>query len=221
LFIIPGFEPVIMELLEYGAVNPVTRSVFAISRNIIPFWIAAAFLVAVTLLILTTLSSSPAGRRFKESVFLKLPVAGSLYHSSILSKMAEAMAMTVAAGCDMPAALRYSSGASGCEKLVLESNVVAAQIEQGANIMEAGQFCRMIPKLFLYSVQLGSQRNELQDNLYSLGQMYAEQARCSQARLQAFLCPLILVVVGTFIFLAVLAMFLPMLQIVSGLSGAV
>ena len=135
--------------------------------------------------------------------------------------MAEAMAMTVAAGCDMPAALRYSSGASGCEKLALESSVVAAQIEQGANIIEAGQFSKVIPRLFLYSIQFSTQRNELQDNLYNLGQMYAEQARCSQARLQAFLCPLMLVVVGTFIFLAVLAMFLPMLQIVSGLSGAV
>jgi type IV pilus assembly protein PilC len=221
LFIMPQFEVVLTEMLEGQGLNVITQSVFAISRNIIPFWIAAAFLVAVTLLILIMLSSSPAGRRFKESVFLRLPVAGSLYHSSILSKMAEAMAMTVAAGCDMPAALRYSSGASGCEKLVLESNVVAAQIEQGANTLEAGQFSKVIPRLFLYSIQLSTQRNELQDSLYSLGQMYAEQARCSQARLQAFLCPLILIVVGTFIFLAVLAMFLPMLQIVSGLSSGI
>ena len=79
--------------------------------------------------------------------------------------------MMVAAGCDMPASLRLSSGATGSEKLILECEALAGQIEQGANILEAGQFCKTIPRLFLYSIQLGTQRNELQDNLYSLGQI--------------------------------------------------
>jgi type II secretory pathway component PulF len=134
--------------------------------------------------------------------------------------MAEAMAIMVAAGCDMPLSLRLSSGATGSQKLILESEVLAGQIEQGVNILEAGQFCRMIPRLFLYSVQLGTQRNELQDNLYSLGQMYAEQARCGQARLQAVLLPLMIVGVGGFIAMTILAMFLPMIQIVTTLSSS-
>jgi type II secretory pathway component PulF len=83
--------------------------------------------------------------------------------------------------------------------------------------MQAGQFCRTIPKLFLYSMQLGSQRNELEDNLHSLGQMYVEQVRCSQARLQAVLLPILLIFVGGFIFLTVLALFLPMVRIITSL----
>lgn len=78
----------------------------------------------------------------------------------------------------------------------------------------------MIPRLFLYSIQLGTQRNELQDNLYSLGQMYAEQARCGQARLQAVLLPVMIIAVGGFVALAILSMFLPMVTIVQTLSSA-
>jgi len=92
-------------------------------------------------------------------------------------------------------------------------------VERGANVMEAGQVCVSIPRLFLYSMQLGSQRNELQDNLYSLGQMYSEQTRCSQGRLQAVLLPVMLIIVGSFIALAVLAIFLPIIQVVSGLGA--
>jgi type IV pilus assembly protein PilC len=76
----------------------------------------------------------------------------------------------------------------------------------------------MIPRLFLYSIQLGTQRNELQDNLYSLGQMYSEQARCGQARLQAVLLPVMLMVVGGILAMAVLSMFLPMITIITSLS---
>jgi len=175
-------------------------------------------LIASLLVSNALLSSSPAGRRFRESVFLKLPVFGALYHSSILSKMAEAMAMMVAAGCDMPACLRLSAGAAGSEKTLKESDIIASQIEQGTNILEAGQFCTVIPRFFLYSIQLGSQRNELQDNLQTLGDMYAQQVRSTQARLETVLLPIMLIFVGFFILMCILAMFLPMIQIITSLS---
>ncbi|MHC4067968.1 MAG: type II secretion system F family protein [Planctomycetota bacterium] len=218
-FIIPMYEEVLTEMLEAHRLNVITRCFFVMSRNVLPFWTGVGVFIAVLIFLYTTLSSFAEGRRFKESILLRIPVLGRVYHSSILSKMAEAMAMMVAAGCDMPACLRLSAGASGSERLIAESEPIAQQTEQGKNILEAGQFCSVIPRLFLYSIQLGTQRNELQDNLYSLGQMYAEQARCGQSRLQAVLLPIILVVVGGFIMLAVLSMFLPMIQIVTGLSG--
>jgi type IV pilus assembly protein PilC len=218
LFVIPQFKSVLQEMVG-GELNPITMAVFTITANIIPFWICVGILIAAILVGLAILSSSAAGCRFKESLFMKIPVIGRIYHSSILGRMAEAMAMMVAAGCDMPASLRLSSGATGSEKLIAESEAIANQIEQGANILEAGQFCRIIPRLFLYSIQLGTQRNELQDNLYSLGQMYAEQARCGQSRLQAVLLPIMLILVGSVIATAVLAMFLPMIQVITALGG--
>jgi len=219
LTIIPQFQPILSEMLEGARMNLITTLFFSLSKNVVSFWLAVGLLVAAIILIFATLSSFPAGRRFKESLILKLPVFGRLYHSSILSKMAEAMAMMISAGCDMPTVLRLSSQATGSEKMVLESDILAGQIEQGTNILEAGQFCKVISRLFLYSIQLGTQRNELQDNLYSLGQMYFEQARCCQTRLQTILLPVMLIVVGGFIFLTILAMFLPMIQIITSLSG--
>jgi type II secretory pathway component PulF len=154
----------------------------------------------------------------KETLFMKIPVIGRVYHSSVLSRMAEAMAMMVSAGADMPTCLRLGAGSTGSEKLILEGDALAGQIEQGANILEAGQFCTMIPRLFLYSIQLGTQRNELQDNLYSLGQMYAEQARFGQARLQAVLLPTMIIAVGGIVAMCVISMFLPMIKIVTSIT---
>lgn len=220
LFIIPQFGPILTEMTGGARLPKLTRLFLGMAENVVPFWITVGFLVAAVAFTVAIFSSFPAGRRFKESLFLKVPVVGRVYHSSVLSRMAEAMAMMVAAGCDMPACLRLASGTTGSEKLVLESETLACQVEQGANILEAGQFCRMIPRLFLYSIQLGTQRNELQDNLYSLGQMYAEQARYGQARLQAVLLPIMLIVVGGILAMAILAMFLPMIQIITTLSAA-
>ncbi len=219
VFIIPQFGEILAEMTGGAQLPGLTRLFLQMAGNVVPFWTAVALFIAAILLLFATCSSFAAGRRLKEALFMRIPVIGRVYHSSVLSRMAEAMAMMVAAGCDMPACLRLSAGSTGSERLILESEMLARQVEQGANILEAGQFCRVIPRLFLYSIQLGSQRNELQDNLYSLGQMYAEQARFGQARLQAVLMPTMIIAVGGVIALCILSLFLPMIKIVNSMSG--
>ena len=218
IFIIPQFGSVLDEMIG-GRLPALTELFLSMSQNVVPFWITVGLVIVAIIALFVMLSTFAAGRRFKESLLLKMAVIGRVYHSSMLSRMAEAMAIMVASGSDMPVSLRLSSGTTGSEKLILESEIIAGQIEQGAGILEAGQFCRVIPRLFLYSIQLGTQRNELQDNLYSLGQMYAEQARCGQARLQAVLLPIMLIGVGCFLAMTILAMFLPMISVVTALSS--
>ena len=216
LIVVPKFIFILTEMTG-GQLPMLTLVDFAIAKNIIPFWITVGFVIAGLIILNILLSATSAGRRFKESFLLNIPIVSRLHHSSIMAKMAESMAVMIAAGADMPNCLRLSAEASGSEKLIFESDILAGQIEQGANIMQAGQFCRMIPKLFLYSVQLGSQRNELEDNLHSLSQMYVEQVRCSQARLHATLLPVMLVIVGGTIGITVLSIFLPMVKILTSL----
>jgi type II secretory pathway component PulF len=218
IFIIPQFDEVLHEMAG-SRLPAITELFLSMSDNVVTFWVTIILIIAAIIFFYTSLSVHSWGHRLKESILLKVPVIGRVYRSSILSRMAEAMAIMVAAGSDMPTSLRLSSGSTGSEKLMLESDILADQIEQGANILEAGQFCRTIPKLFLYSIQLGAQRNELQDNLYSLGQMYNEQAQYGQARLQAVFLPVMLICVGGFLALAILAMFAPLVQVVTTLSS--
>jgi type II secretory pathway component PulF len=218
-FVVPQFRAIVEEMVE-GKLNPITQAVFRLADNIVPFWIGVAILVGAVVVIFGALSSSPIGRRAREQMFLHIPVLGRLYHNSTLSRMAEAMALLVGAGCDIPESLRLGAVASGSSILGLESDLIAQQVERGTNILEAGQSARMLPRLFLYSVQLGAQRNELQDNLYSLGEMYADQARAGQSRLQTFLLPLMIVIIGGVIATLILGVFLPMIQVVQSLSSA-
>ena len=219
VFLVPQFRGVLEEMVDGGRLPAVTQSVFALSEHVKYLWLVLGSVVVVLVSINALLRLFPAGRRFRESIILRIPIFGALFHSSILSKMAEAMAMTVAAGCDMPTCLRLSADATGSDKMIKESDTISWQIERGAGILEAGQLCRVMPRFFLYSIQLGTQRNELQDSLRSLSDMYTQQVRCTQVRLQVVLLPVMIIFVGLFIMLCVLAMFLPMISVVSSLSG--
>ncbi len=218
LFVVPEFKDVLYEMAGGAQLPLLTQVVLNTTDNIAIFWSVVGLFAAAIVAFFLGLSSSVGGRKIKEWIIWKTPIIGRIYHTGTLSKMAEAMAMMVSTGCDMPACLRLSSSSSGSDILIGESELLARQVEQGNYILEAGHFCRMIPRLFLYSVQLGTQRNELQDNLYDLGQMYSEQAQCSQSRLEAVLLPILIVILGIIISMIVLAMFLPMIKIVTTLS---
>jgi len=185
------------------------------AENVWQFWGIVLLIFIAVAVVFILLSGAAQGRRFKETMFLKLPILGRLYHNGILARMAEAMAMLTGAGTDMPTCIRLSAGATGSEKTKQECEILASEIENGNMILEAGQFSCMIPRLFLYSVQLGSQRNELQDNLYSLGEMYTEQTQYLQVRLQSILMPVMIIFLGVVVGLTVLAMFLPMIKIIT------
>ncbi len=217
-YVIPQFRPILQEMVG-GRLPPVTTGLFAVSDNIIPFWVGIGIIIVAAVVVSTSLSSTPGGRRVKESLFLKLPVIGRLYHATILSRMAEAMAVLVGAGCDIPEALRLGAVSSGSGTLIRDSETVSQQVERGVGILEAGHGVSVLPRLFLYSMQLGAQRNELQDNLNSLGEMYADQARVGQSRLQTILLPTMIIAIGVVIAMAILGMFLPMIQVITSLSA--
>jgi type II secretory pathway component PulF len=217
-FIIPQFEEILQEMV-WGSLNPISTAVFALSRNVLPFWTVVICVVVGVFLLLSGLSSSAGGRRIRETLLLRFPFLGRIYHLGLLGRLSEALAIMVAAGTDMPGAIRLASHATSSERFIQEGELLADRLEQGTPVLEAGQFCRMIPRLFLYSIQLGIQRNELQDNLHSLSAMYTDQAAQGQARLQTILLPLLLILVGSVIAMAVLAIFLPMVQVVTSLSA--
>jgi len=218
VFLIPKFRGILQEMLGENGLPLVTQLALSMSDHILYFWLVVGCLVVAIGGINTILRSFPEGRRIREAIFLRIPAFGPLYHSTILSKMAEAMAMMVATGCDMPTCLRLAPDATGSETLTREGDMIAGQIEKGVGILDVGQFCRVMPRFFLYSIQLGSQRNELEDNLRSLGDMYAQQVRSAQTRLQGLLLPVMIIFVGFFIMLCILAMFLPMVKIISTLN---
>jgi type II secretory pathway component PulF len=209
LLVIPSFAEVLTDMTDgYRGMPLLTMWFLNMAEHVVHFWVGVG-LVAAAAVVIWKLSGM--------SLILRLPLIGRICRNGTLARMAEAMAMLIGAGCNMPDCLRLAADASGSERMKLECGLLAHNVEEGQSIMEAGIVCRMMPRLFLYSVQLGSQRNELQDNLYSLGQMYSEQTRSLQARLQTILLPMMIIGVGSFVAMMVLAMFLPMIRLVTAL----
>ncbi len=196
-----------------------TRFVMSLPDSLHIFWLSVAGVALVAATTSLVLRGTAGFQRMMQAIYLRVPVVGRLYHRGLLSRLSDAMALLVGAGCDLPTTVRLAAGTTGSHAMADECERVAAAVERGEGLFQAGQQCRIVPPLVFYSMQLGSQRGELQENLYSLSDMYGQQVRASQARLQALLLPLMLISVGTIIGLIACGLFLPMVSMIQAVGG--
>lgn len=215
VMIIPTFAEVLADMSDGRSGLPwLTQAVLNMAGHVWTFWGIVGIVIAVVVLLWMSLSTTSGGRRFKEWFFIHLPLIGRVYQNGLLARLAEAMAVLIKAGCTMDAAVELAGRSSSSEMIKQDCELLAGQLREGYNILEAGMSCSVIPRLFLYSVQLGSQRNELETNLSGLGQMYASKTYSLQSQLQAILFPIMIIFVGGAIVLIISAMFLPMVKMI-------
>lgn len=194
-----------------------TRTMLTLSEHLGPIWLSIACVIVLTVAAGLALRSTRAGRMTLERTLLGFPVIGRACRSGMLARMADAMAVLVSAGHTMSDCLRLAGAASGSEVIETESQEAARQIEQGQDIVQAGRHCTVIPGFFLYSLQLGSRRNDLPDTLYGLAEMYVHQTEAHQSRLQAAMMPMLLLLVGLMVGLCVFAMFAPYIELLQNI----
>lgn len=208
-FIMPTQEEVIRDFTDGRSIPLITTFYIRMSYHIVEIWVVLLAFVVSGLFVWRFLSSRPAGRLIQESFLFRIPLLGRTLLSSHLARLAESMGLLVAAGCPLPQCLRLGGQASGSETLQRDSHLAAEHIESGGSLLEAAAACRKLPMLFLYSLQLGCQRNDLAGHLKILAKTYAQQTQVLQSYLRAMLDPLAVIGLGFIIASMILALFLP------------
>lgn len=213
--LVPSYYQMLSDMSDGQAMLPyLTKRMFSISRYVWHVWIVLGFVAVSAGVGWAWLSASTTGRQWRERIVLRIPLIGRVYESGLLGRLAEAMAVLTAAGSTLPLTVRLAGQSSRSELVKADCELMAGQIEQGQSIFESGQGCRLIPRLYLYAMQLASQRNELHDSLTNLGQMYAQQAVARQVRMRAILLPTMIVSLGLIVGMVVASMFLPVATMV-------
>ncbi len=215
-YMVPSMKTIFADM---GSEIPLVTSFILCWPEYIKYvWITLAGLGLAGWLLTVIGRNNPAVQRKLEWLYLHLPLVGRMYRFSGLSRLADALALLVNSGCDIPEALELAAETTGRSRLIRDCGIVAGRIRSGESLIEAGQGVEQLPSLFMYSAQIGIQRNELSDNLYSMSDMYHQQARINCSRLSALLTPILLVFLGLLIGFIVLSMFMPMVKMIEDLG---
>ncbi len=220
-FVIPQFKSVLEEMVG-GKLNPVTTTVLGISG-----WIAydygwavmMAIPIGLVILVRIVRRFQP-GRMALDTVNLRLPVVGQLTSKVSITRWTRTLGTLISAGVPILDAINVTRETAGNEVYAKLLGNIHNSIRQGDTFAAPLRQSRTIDLLVSNMVAVGEETGDLDKMLLKVADNYDEQVDVLVGGLMSMLEPIMIIVLGSVVMVIVLAVFLPMIQVITSLSSA-
>ena len=219
-YVVPKFMEVLTEMVD-EELNQVTKTVLGISD-----WIAYRFgwliLICVPfglVILLRLVRQFKAGRIVLDSIKLRLPGIGQLSSKIAVTRWTRTLGTLISAGVPILDALQVTRETAGNEVFARMLGNVHNSIRQGDTFAGPLRQSKTVDLIVSNMVAVGEETGDLDRMLTKVADNYDEQVEVLVASLMSLLEPVMIVVLGGVVMVIVMAIFLPMIQVISGLGA--
>ncbi|KPK88978.1 hypothetical protein AMJ80_10410 [bacterium SM23_31] len=220
LFVVPSFEGALTEMTE-GGLPGITRAVLAVSG-----WIALqygwAILLGVPFAVIFMIKFARRfriGRLVLDSIKLKIPVVGQLSGKVSVTRWTRTLGTLISAGVPILDALTVTRETAGNEVFAKMLGNVHNSIRQGDTFAAPLRQSKTVDLIVCNMVAVGEETGDLDKMLLKIAENFDEQVDVLVGSLMSMLEPIMIVVLGTMVMTIVLAIFAPMITIITSLSS--
>jgi type IV pilus assembly protein PilC len=200
----------------------VTMTVLGISD-----WIAHRYGWAVLIgipfgivILLRLVRKTLPGRFVLDTITLKLPVIGQLSSKISITRWTRTLGTLISAGVPILDAINVTRETAGNEVYAKMLGNVHNSIRQGDTFAGPLRASKTVDLLVSNMVAVGEETGDLDKMLLKVADQYDEQVDVLVGSLMSMLEPMIILVLGSTVMVIVLAVFLPMIQVITSLSSA-
>ena len=219
-FVIPKFIEVLDEMIEGEEMNPVTQAVLGASD-----WIAYRYGWLILLLVpfgiiflLKIIKQFRVGRLVLDTIRLHLPVVGPLGSKIAVTRWTRTLGTLIGAGVPILDAINVTRETAGNEVFANMLANVLNSIRQGDTFAGPLRQSKTVDLIVSNMVSVGEETGDLDKMLLRVAENYDEQVDVLVASLMSLLEPIMILVLGGVVMVIVMAVFLPMIQVISGLG---
>ncbi len=193
-----------------------TRILISGSDLLANWWWLILLLLAGGLLLLQRYLATSAGCLKKDTLMLRLPIAGNLYRAIATARFARTLGSLLQAGVALPRALEISSSLLGNLRLrnVVDDAIVA--VREGSDLSGPLSRSGLFPPLLTRLIAAGEKSGQLENMLLRAAVTCEQQSEMAIAGLLSLLEPIMIVVMGVAVGYIVLAILLPIFDATSG-----
>jgi type IV pilus assembly protein PilC len=154
------------------------------------------------------------GRFNIDKLKLKIPLIGDLIRKSSIAKFSRTLATLMSSGVPILDALNITARASGNRVIhdAIKKSVVS--IAEGETITQPLKQCGVFPPMVTQMISVGEKTGGLDDMLSKIADFYDEEVDAAVAALTSVIEPVIIVFMGIVIGGILIAMYLPMFEII-------
>ncbi|WP_217527266.1 type II secretion system F family protein [Vibrio cholerae] len=215
--VIPEFESMFK---GFGAELPwFTQQVLKLSHWVQAYSLWAFIAIAAAIFGLKTLRKNSFQIRLKTSrLGLKFPIIGNVLAKASIAKFSRTLATSFAAGIPILASLKTTAKTSGNVHFETAINEVYRDTAAGMPMYIAMRNTDAFPEMVLQMVMIGEESGQLDDMLNKVATIYEFEVDNTVDNLGKILEPLIIVFLGTVVGGLVVAMYLPIFNLMSVLG---
>jgi type IV pilus assembly protein PilC len=211
--VIPVFGALFTSL---GAELPLpTRVVVAMSKFVGRFWWLIVGLVVAGVFAIRRYYATEQGRLVIDSLLLKMPILGPVLRKIAVARFCRTLGTLLSAGVPVLESLDITARTSGnavIERSILE---VRKAVEEGKNLAEPLKTTKQFPPMVVQMISVGEATGAMDTMLGKIAEFYEDEVDTAVAGMMKLIEPILIFFLGVVVGGMVIAMYLPMFDLIS------
>ncbi|MBM4068860.1 MAG: type II secretion system F family protein [Planctomycetes bacterium] len=217
IFIIPKFEKIFE---DFKMKLPwLTGALIETSRWFVKYWYVLPLFPIVVWLTLKLIRLNKTGNYVLDRIKLAVPVAGNIIEKTVVARTTRTLGTLISSGVPILEALSICRETSMNAVFEAMYQKVYESIREGETIAQPMKESRLVDDMVVNMIDVGEETGDLDSMLYKVADVYDEEVDVLVEALISLLEPIMIVVLGFIVGTIVIALFLPLLALLEGLSG--
>ena len=216
VFIIPKFKE-IFEGFELD-LPQMTQLLITMSDWVAHYWYMLFIIPFAVWLLIKLIKKNKTGAFVIDWLSLRIPLIGKILHMGVIARITRTLGTLIASGVPILEGLIISRDTSGNAVFVRAFDNIYTAIREGETIAVPLKEAKIVDDLVVNMVDVGEETGALDDMLYKVADVYDEEVEVRVEALVSLLEPIMVVVLGLIVGFIVIALFLPLVQLLNNLS---
>ena len=217
--VVPQFKQVFEDMLGGAALPGITQFVMNVSE-----WVQANWLVLVVIgfaltVIKKIVAKTEKGAYLFDVMSLKMPVTGTLVQRTAVSRVTRTLGTLLSSGVPILQSLTIVRDTTGNRVVSKALQNVHDAVKDGEGMTEPLSQCKVFPPMVTSMVEVGEETGALADMLTRVANTYDDEVDNAVAGMTAAIEPALIIFLAVVVGTIVVAMFLPMIKIITSVSG--
>jgi type IV pilus assembly protein PilC len=162
-----------------------------------------------------TVNKTERGRFFFDGLKLRMPIFGNLIKKMAIAKFARTFSTLVSSGVPILQALDIVADTAGNSVVAKAIRDARASIKEGESISKPLSKSPVFPAMVIQMISVGEETGALDTMLKKIADFYDEEVGAMVDSLTSLLEPILMIFMGVLIGGIVIALYLPMFQIIA------
>jgi len=155
------------------------------------------------------------GRLTIDRIKLRLPVVGTLFHKTAMSKFSRTLGTLLSSGVPILGALEITGETTGNMVITKALDVVRAGVKEGETIARPLTEAEVFPPMVIQMIAIGEETGALDVMLAKVSDFYDSEVNAAMDSFASIIEPVLLVVLGVAVGSIVIALYLPIFKVIT------